>query len=103
MNKNNIPEEVFKIVQSVLSRFVNKSKYKTFFFGSRVNGKAGERADIDVAIYGDTSLDVATFLQIKEDFANSKTLYSIDFVDLQNTSSSFRDHVLSGATLPVFA
>ena len=100
--KNNIPKEVVEIVQSIFSRFIDKSKYKTFFFGSRVSGKAGERADIDVAVYGDMPLDITIFSQIKEDLDNSRTLYSIDFVDLQRTAASFRDHVLGSVTLPVF-
>ncbi len=100
---NNIPKEVAEIVQSIFSQLIDKSKYKTFFFGSRVSGKAGERADTDVAVYGDTPLDTETLFNIKESFDNSNTLYSIDFVDLNTTSESFRDHVLSGATLPVFS
>jgi len=100
--KNNIPPEVIDIVRSTLSSFVDKSKYKIFFFGSRVNNKASQRADIDIAIDGDSPLDPLIFSQIKESFENSKTLYSIDFVDLQNTSTSFRNHVLSNPTISVF-
>ena len=100
--ENNIPKEVIEIVKSVLSSLVDKSKYRIFFFGSRVNGQASERADIDVAIYGDSPLDPLIFSRIKEGFENSKTLYSIDLVDLQNTSISFRNHVLSNPTISVF-
>ena len=90
------------IVRATLSSFVDESKYKIFFFGSRVNNKASQRADIDIAIYGDSPLDPLIFSQIKERFENAKTLYSIDFVDLQNTSTSFRNHVLANPTISVF-
>jgi len=100
--KNNIPPEVIDIVRSTLSSFVDQSKYKIFFFGSRVNDKAGQRADIDVAICGDSPLDPLIFSRIKERFEHAKTLYSIDFVDLQNASASFRNHVLSNRTISVF-
>ena len=71
-------------------------------FYTGVSHKSGERADIDVAVYGNTPLDITILSQIKEDLDNSTTLFSIDFVDLQRTSASFRDNVLSGVTLPVF-
>ena len=43
-----LKEEILKI----LSKYLDLSQYKVFFFGSRVSGSGDSRSDIDIGIEG---------------------------------------------------
>jgi len=61
-----------------------------FLFGSRASGRAGPRSDFDVGVLGPTRLPATTFHKIGELLDGIPTLYGIDWVDFNASSSSFR-------------
>lgn len=67
------------------------SDVKMFFFGSRVNGTAGDRSDIDFGIDAGRPIDEKTLLEIREAVENIPVLYTIDVVDFSRVSSIFRE------------
>jgi predicted nucleotidyltransferase len=80
-----LKEEILKI----LSKYLDLSQYKVFFFGSRVKGNADERADIDIGIEG-PEIPSHIKLEIEEELENLPILYKIDFVDFNNVDEDFK-------------
>jgi predicted nucleotidyltransferase len=80
-----LKEEILKI----LSKYLDLSQYKVFFFGSRVKGNADERADIDIGIEG-PEIPSHIKLEIEEELENLPILYKIDFVDFNNVDEKFK-------------
>lgn len=81
-------------LKRIVSRYVNLSEYRLFYFGSRVTGHGDERSDIDVGLYGKIKVPEAAFANIQDDIENLPFLYSIDIVDFNQTSEDFRNVAL---------
>jgi predicted nucleotidyltransferase len=80
-----LKEEILKI----LSKYLDLSQYKVFFFGSRVKGNADERSDIDIGIEGPEIPSHIKF-EIEEELEHLPILYKIDFVDFNNVDEDFK-------------
>ncbi len=65
-------------------------KYRLFLFGSRVEGAHHSRADIDIGILADQSIDPIKLANIREEIDRIPTLLKIDFVDFSSVSREFR-------------
>ncbi|MEI6042348.1 MAG: nucleotidyltransferase domain-containing protein [bacterium] len=77
-------------ILDILKSYIRLSEYKVFFFGSRVNGTAGERSDIDVGIIGE-KIDISKLLEIQEKLKDLKTPYTVNLIDFSNVSDSFKE------------
>jgi len=73
--------------------------YKVFLFGSRAAGTAESRSDFDVGVYGKCPIPLKTFYSIEDLLESIETLYSIELVDLNRVSPSFRKEVMKTAEL----
>lgn len=94
MKLEDYPEEKLKDdLLRILSKHLDLSKYRVFFFGSRVKGKSGKGSDVDVGIEG-PPIDPFKWTQIQEDMENLPTLYRIDLVDFNSVSQEFREEAL---------
>ena len=93
------PEETIKQkIRAQLERLGSELKgYRVFLFGSRVAGRAHERSDFDVGIFGDSPIPLATFYRIEDLLEAIDTLYIIDWVDLNRADPAFRREVLENA------
>lgn len=78
-------------ILEILGRHLNLSQYKVFYFGSRVTGRASDRADIDLGIKGDQPIPIEILGQLREEIENLPTLYSVDLVDFSSVSDNFRE------------
>lgn len=87
-------EKLKKEIFTIVGNYLDLTKYQIFFFGSRVEGKATERSDIDVGIEGRKPIPAATWLDIQEEIDNIPTLYKIEVVDFQHVPSKFREVAL---------
>ncbi|MEJ5338986.1 MAG: nucleotidyltransferase family protein [Aquificaceae bacterium] len=76
-----------------LSKHLDLSRYRVFFFGSRVQGKGGRGSDVDVGIEG-PPIDPLKWSNIQEEIENLPTLYRIDLVDFNTVSQDFRKEAL---------
>lgn len=81
-------------LKRIFSRYIDLSKYRLFYFGSRVTGGGDERSDIDVGIYGKTPVQDSIVAKIQNDIASLPTLYSIDLVDFSQVSDTFQNVAL---------
>lgn len=68
--------------------------YTVILFGSRAAGCAHERSDFDVGIIGQQPISLSTFYHIEDLFDTMDTLYTIDWVDLNRASPSFRQEAM---------
>lgn len=95
MNLEFYPEEKLKKeISGIVSKYLDLSRYKIFFFGSRVKGDNFARADIDIGIEGPEKIPVERKLNIEEEIDNLPTLYKFDVVDFSKVSSSFKKQAL---------
>lgn len=77
-------------LKQIFSRYLDLSKYRLFYFGSRITGGGDERSDIDVGIYGKTPVPDSIVAKIQNDIESLPTLYSIDVVDFSQASDIFQ-------------
>ena len=84
-------EKLKKEVLNIIDKHLDLSKYKVFFFGSRVQGKGDDRSDIDIGIEGKDTLPAEAMGAIREALFNEiETLYKIDFVDFADADEKFK-------------
>ena len=91
MRLEHYPEEKLKKeILEIVGKYLDLSKYKIFFFGSRVAGKGDERSDIDVGIEGQEPLPPGALSDIQEEFENLPTLYKVEIVDFSRVDDRFK-------------
>ena len=81
-------------ILSIITKYLDTSEYKVFFFGSRVSGKGTDRSDIDIGIEGPFPISPEIKLRIEEEIENLPILYKIEIVDFKRVPSKFREVAL---------
>lgn len=87
-------EKLKKEILEILGKHLDLSKYRVFFFGSRVSGQADDRSDIDIGIEGPSPVPTEAWLDIQEEIENLPTLYKVEIVDFKRTADVFREVAL---------
>lgn len=77
-------------ILSIVGRHLDLTKYRVFFFGSRVKGGGTERSDIDVGIEGPEPVPGPIWLKIQDEIEEIPTLYKIELVDFKRVTPEFR-------------
>ena len=88
-----LTEHDFAIVRGILERFVPGRP--VFVFGSRANGKAKRRSDLDLAIGGDQPVTMRLLGDLAEAFDESDLPIEVDVVDVNEVSETFRKRIMS--------
>lgn len=88
------PEKLKKLILEIAGRHLDLSRYRLFFFGSRVSGSGDERSDIDIGIEGEAPLSASALAGIEEELENLPMLYKIEIVDFKKVSPDFREVAL---------
>ncbi|PIP32068.1 hypothetical protein COX24_00125 [bacterium (Candidatus Gribaldobacteria) CG23_combo_of_CG06-09_8_20_14_all_37_87_8] len=84
-------EKLKKEILNIVGKHLDLSKYKVFFFGSRVTGKGDDRSDVDVGIEGKEPVPTTAMGAIQEALFNDiETLYKIDLVDFSEVDEKFK-------------
>jgi len=86
-----IKNEIKQVFQKISSDLVG---YKIVLFGSRAAGTAKMRSDFDVGVCGQRALSRRVFYKIQDLLDDIDTLYSIDWVDLSETTEKFRNEAM---------
>jgi type I restriction enzyme, S subunit len=63
---------------------------EVWVFGSRATGTAKEYSDLDLAVIGDTPLDLGRLALLEHDLEESELPFKVDVVDWASASESFR-------------
>ncbi len=90
-----VDQHTLSILKSILHKYLDSSKYRSFIFGSRTHAKHRKFCDLDVGITGSTVVPTTTLLQIKEDLQSSDIPYMCDVVDFGTVSDDFKSKALS--------
>lgn len=88
-----LSETDFAIVRGILEKYVPGRP--VFVFGSRANGRAKRRSDLDLAIGGDGSLTLRVLGELAEAFDESDLPIEVDVVDVNEVSETFRKRIMS--------
>lgn len=83
-------EEAKRIVLS----FDEIKEYAVFVFGSRADGTAHQRSDIDIGILGKQALPAFIKLDIEEQLEESNIPLRVDFVDFCKVDQAFKKEAL---------
>lgn len=88
--------ELKKRIRNILGKHLDLSRYRIFFFGSRVTGKGSDRSDIDIGISGKEPVPNDVLARIKDELEESSILYEIDVVDFARAHDRFKQVALQG-------
>lgn len=75
----------------IIGRHLDLSRYRVFFFGSRVTGKGTDRSDIDVGVEGPEPIPSRAWVEIEEEVEDIPTLYKVEIVNFSNVSHIFKE------------
>lgn len=90
-----IPVKYLKEIEEKLRQFAQNKKIKVLIFGSSLKRK--HFGDIDVGIIGKT--DKSEIRKLKENFEDSTLPYFVDLIELDETSSDFKENILNNRIL----
>lgn len=82
--------EAMAFAAKVVRRHVPDPAYRVFLFGSRAEGRADPRSDIDIGIEGPGPVPREAMALIEEELEEAPTLYTIEVVDFTHVSENFR-------------
>jgi predicted nucleotidyltransferase len=88
-----IDEKTLGEIKFVLKKNLKDIPAKTYFFGSRVNGKARKYSDVDIAISAKKQIPFDVMARIDFEFEMSLISYIVDVIDLNATSENFIKHI----------
>ncbi len=88
------PEKLKREVKDIVGRHLDLNEYRVFFFGSRVNGRTDDRADIDIGIEGPERVPAVAFANIQEELEKIPVLYTFDVVDFAEVGPHFKKRAL---------
>ena len=83
-------EKLKKEILEIAGRHLDLTRYRVFFFGSRVSGHGTDRSDIDVGIEGPEPIPAGAWVAIEEEAESIPTLYKIQIVDFQSVGDRFK-------------
>jgi predicted nucleotidyltransferase len=84
------PAEAAEFAAAVVRRHVPDPAYRVFLFGSRAEGTAHERSDIDIGIEGPAPVSPEALSLIEDELEEAPTLYTIEVVDFTRVPEKFR-------------
>ena len=92
-----ITTDEYKIINKILNEFLIAvvSNCSVYVFGSRAKNTARINSDLDLAIelQENKKLSSNIVIDLKEAFDNSNLTYSVDIIDLNNVSATFKELV----------
>lgn len=83
-----VSPQYLETVKAILRRHVPDRE--VWVFGSRATGTAKEYSDLDLAVIGDTPIDLGRLALLENDFDESELPFKVDVVDWATASESFR-------------
>ena len=75
---------------AIVRRHLPDPAYRVFLFGSRAEGTAHSRSDIDIGIEGPAPVPREAMALIEEELEEAPTLYTIEVVDFARVAEGFR-------------
>jgi predicted nucleotidyltransferase len=89
------------MIKDILKLHLGGSGVKVYIFGSRAHGRTKKTSDIDLALESrdGSKLDYFDVIcKLKDTFMESDTKYSVDILDLNTISDSFKRFISNDLT-----
>ena len=84
----NLDKEQFGLLNKLLTKYIpNKTVWA---YGSRVNGQAGKKSDLDLAVFNCTPVQI---MDLKDALEESQLLISVDVMDWNHIPDSFKENI----------
>ena len=103
MNELTSPADIrpdhLEIVQDILREHLSDG-FKVWVFGSRANWTTKDSSDLDLAVEGSGTLDYKAMVGLEVAFEESDLPYTVDVVDLNAVSPSFKK-IVEGQRVPL--
>ena len=80
-------------IEAIVKRALAEKTYRAYLFGSRATGSHNLNSDVDIAILAKETVDLEPSLA-RELLAESNIPFTVDLVNMSQTSSSFRAQAL---------
>lgn len=96
MNESN--KHVLKLKELILKE-LQDDKVKIVMYGSRARGEQNTTSDVDIGFIPFDVIDKKKIVRLKEKIAELNIPYNVDFVNLSETSESFKNEILREAVL----
>lgn len=87
-----IRQDHLEIVLAVFAKYV--PEYEVWAFGSRVNGRLKEYADLDLVIKTRSKLSALTMAKLRNAFSESDLPFMVDVVDWSRIRNNFKSIIL---------
>ncbi len=87
-----------RVKETALSLFENDN-VRILVFGSRARGDNRPGSDVDIGLISEKPVDTKKITLLREKLEMSNIPYTVDVVDLNETSPSFKEHVLKEAVI----
>ncbi len=87
--KFDVTTQEYGIVNAILTQYL-PANCKVWVFGSRAKNQAKYNSDLDLALEGKDTIAPLTMQQLKQAFVESKLPYTVDVLDINNISESFK-------------
>ena len=81
-----------RLIVSIFKKYLSDSA-EIFLFGSRVNGTADNRSDLDVLIKGGKTIDLKTIALIRDEFESSDLEFKVDLLDFHSISDKMYQNI----------
>lgn len=85
-----LSNDELNIVKNILSDLKN---CQVFAFGSRAKNNAKPYSDLDLVIKSDDELDLATMIDLKEQFSNCDLVFKVDICDWHSLDDAFKKSI----------
>ncbi|MBS1749097.1 MAG: nucleotidyltransferase domain-containing protein [Bacteroidetes bacterium] len=86
--------EYLTILKNILNETVPKEEYIVFMFGSRVAKNNHVRSDIDIGLWGNTTLSSSLRFTLEEKIENSIIPYKVELIDFSSVGEYFKKQAL---------
>lgn len=87
-------QETKQQIVAIVKKRLKLPHYKVFIFGSRVNGQATEKSDLDVGIDAGEQISAEAILNIQADVTDLPVMQKVEVVDFFNVSDDFKQVAL---------
>ena len=84
----NLDKKQFDLLKKLLTKYIPDKT--VWAYGSRVNGKAEERSDLDLAVFNCTPVQI---MDLKYALEESRLLISVDVMDWNHIPDSFKENI----------
>ena len=91
MNTASLDRTLQENIVSIVAKYLDTRAYRVVLFGSRAQGRGGDRSDIDIGIQGSQPVPLHTLTLIQEEIDALPTLHTIQIVDFARVSPMFRN------------